>query len=71
LAVADSFSGALVASFTDNLDMMIDEVDLVAGADFFTLAGFDFAVDAHQALLDDLLGIAAAFRQPLGFEDLI
>ena len=61
----------LVVDLADNLDVMVDEIDLVAGADFLALTGLDFAVNAYQALFDGLLGVTAAICQSLELQNLV
>ena len=68
IKLADSLSCGLFVVSADDLDMMVDEIDLVAGANFFALAGFDFAIDAEETVGDNLFGAAAAFGEAFEFQ---
>ena len=49
-----------IVGFADDIDVMVDKIDLVAGPNFLALAGFDFTIDTDQPVGDGLLGIATA-----------
>ena len=63
--------GLSVVWLIDDVDMMVDEIDLITGTDFFAFACFDFAVDAHQTIGDRLFGAATRLTKALELEDLV
>jgi hypothetical protein len=69
-AGVEPLSASLLVGFADHVYMVVDKIYLVAGLDFFTLAGLDCAVDTDQPVGNCLFGIAAALAKPFEFENL-
>ena len=57
-----------LVGFADNVDMMIDKINLVAGPNFFSFARLNLPVNTDQAVSDGLFGITATITQTLEFE---
>ncbi len=55
------FVGGVCALYDENISRVFDSV---AGDDFLSFLGFEFAVEFYEALADEVFGFASANGQP-------
>ena len=62
---------SLLVSFADNIYVVVDEIYLITGLDFFAFTGLDLTVDADQSIGNCLFGVATAVAEPFEFENFV
>lgn len=60
-----------LVSFADHVDMVVDKINLITGANFLALAGLYLAVNTDQPVGDCLLGVATALAKSFEFKNLV
>ena len=65
------FTARLLASLANYIYVVVNEIYLISGPDFFAFAGLDLAIDTDQSIGNCLFGVATAVAEPFEFENFV